>query len=73
MTNFAKVKDHNGLIREMYSKAILNTDEQSLLEHRKSKKIMRDLMKNNEKVNQLEKDITDIKMMLQTILEKNKI
>jgi soluble P-type ATPase len=73
MTNLAKVKEHKGLVREMHSKAILNTDEQSLFEHRKNKRIMRDLMKNNEKISELENSINDIKLMLQTILEKDKI
>jgi hypothetical protein len=73
MTNYAKVKEHKNLIREMYSKAILNTDEQALLQHRKNKSVLKNLMDNNTKIEKLESDIGDIKAMLQTILEKNKV
>jgi hypothetical protein len=73
MTNYAKVKEHKNLVREMYSKAILNTDEQALLQHRKNKSVLKNIMENNKKIEKLESDIGDIKSMLQSIIEKSKV
>jgi hypothetical protein len=73
MTNFAKVKDHSGLIREMYSKAILNVDDQALSDHRKKKVMMREVINNSQKINKMENDIQEIKQMLLAIVEKTKV
>lgn len=64
MTNFAKVKDHTGLVREMYSKAILSVDDQALKDHRKKKAMMKEVVNNSQKINQIENDMQEIKQML---------
>ena len=68
MTNYAKVKEQKGLVREMYSKAILNTDAQALQEHRKNKKMMKELVDNSTKIKKIEDDISSIKEMLSSIV-----
>jgi flagellar basal body-associated protein FliL len=73
MTNYAKVKEHKELIRDMHSKAILNIDEQSLLEHRKKKSMMKEIVNNSQKINQIENDISEIKQILFSLSDKFKV
>ena len=72
MTNFAKVEEHKELIRDMHSKAILNIDNQALLEHRKRKDMMRKVINNSSKIDRLENDVSEIKQMLSILIEKIK-
>lgn len=72
MTNYAKVKEHKGLIRELHSKAILNTDVKSLQEHRKNKAMMKEFVDNTQKINKLQDDISEIKNIL-TAMIQNKV
>lgn len=69
MTNYAKVKEHKDLVRDMESKAILNIDTQALMEHRKKKALMREVVNNSNKINQMESDIGEIKQMLLSIIK----
>lgn len=64
MTNFAKVKGHNDLVRELHSKAILSIDKESLMEHRKKKKVLSEIFANTERINRMESDIEEIKQMV---------
>jgi hypothetical protein len=73
MNNFAKVKDHKYLIRDMESKAILNTDVEALENHRKKKSMMKNVMENNNKIHELESDIKEVKEMLSCLLERYKV
>ena len=73
MTEYAKVKEHKELIRDMHSKAVLNTDSQALLEHRKKKAMMQEVVNNSMKINQIENDIAEIKQMLISLAQKNKV
>lgn len=70
MSNYAKVKDHKGLIRDMNSKAILNTDTHALIEHRRKKKVMSDLLNQGSRIDKIEDDISQIKNMLSELLKK---
>lgn len=70
MNNFLKVKDHKNLIRDTNSKAVLNIDKQALDDYRNKKKMMKELFNNNNKINKLENDINDIKLLLKQLLEK---
>lgn len=70
MNNYAKVKDHKELIRDMHSKAVLNIDTQALLEHRKKKAAMREVFVNSEKIKKIENDIAEIKQLLFSLVEK---
>jgi hypothetical protein len=73
MTNYAKVKEHNDLVRDMSSKAILNIDQEALENHRKNKSIMKSLVENHKKVEELEDDVKEIKQMLLCLLERYKV
>ena len=63
MSNLYKVKDHPHLVKDMNSKAILNTNYAALLEYKKQKQALED-------VETLKKDMSDIKSMLGDILGK---
>lgn len=72
MSNFAKVKDHNGLIRDMDSKAILNVDTKALTEHRSKKQVMKGVIDNSKKIDNLENDISEIKQLLAQLINNTK-
>jgi hypothetical protein len=59
----AKIKDHPNLVKDMESKAVLNTNYAALLEYRKKKQM-------EEELTSLKTDVEDIKRMLQTLLNK---
>lgn len=67
---YLKVKDHKGLVRDVESKAILSVDHQALLEHRKKKMFVENLVNNNNKIEKLENDVNEIKEMLTQLLQK---
>ena len=59
----AKVKDHPQLVKDMESKAVLNTNYAALVEYRRKKQM-------EEEFNSLKTDVEDIKKMLQALLNK---
>ena len=59
----AKVKDHPHLVKDMESKAVLNTNYAALVEYRRKKQM-------EEEFNSLKTDVEDIKKMLQALLNK---
>jgi len=59
--NLAKVKDHPHLVKDLDSKAVLNTNYAALVEYRKKKQMQ-------EEVQSLKSDVQDIKNTLNTIL-----
>jgi hypothetical protein len=73
MSNYAKVKEHNNLVRDMSSKAILNIDQEALENHRRKKSMMKSIVENNEKIHDLENDVKEIKQMLSCLLERYKV
>lgn len=73
MTNYAKVKEHKDLIRDMHSKAILNVDNQALVEHRNKKTLMKKVINNSNKIEKMENDLSEIKQMLSILIDKNKV
>lgn len=70
MTDYAKVKDHENLIRDLHSKAILNVDNQSLVEHRKKKEMMKKVINNSQKIDKIENELSDIKKLLSILIDK---
>jgi hypothetical protein len=73
MSKYAKVEDHNDLIRDMSSKAILTIDQEALENHRRKKAMMRSLVENTKKVQELDNDVKEIKQMLACLLERHKV
>ena len=59
----AKVKDHPHLVRDMESKAVLNTNYAALVEYKRKKQM-------EDEFNTLKSDMEDIKKMLQALLNK---
>jgi len=72
-----KVKDNPDLVRDAFSKAILNTNKQALFDHRRKRAAMKELYQSKDKVAELQAEMTDmkaeladIKAMLQELLAK---
>jgi len=59
----AKVKDHPHLVKDMESKAVLNTNYAALVEYKRKKQM-------EDEFNTLKSDMEDIKKMLQALLNK---
>lgn len=57
-----KVKDHPDLIKDMDSKAVLNTNYAALMEYKKKKKVEQD-------IDSLKNEMKDIKNMLSVIMK----
>lgn len=72
MSNYAKVKDHRGLVRDMHSKAVLNIDTEALMDHRKQKATMKNIIENSNKIDKLENDMLEIKEMLSVLIKNSK-
>jgi hypothetical protein len=67
---FYKIEDNPHLVKDSHSKAVLNTDEGAIARHKERlAKVSKDLQRDNQ-INQLKKDMDDIKSILQRILEK---
>lgn len=67
-----KVKDNNELVRDDVSKAILNTDNESLnlyRARRNREKMLEDIVG---KYDDLQNEVSEIKQLLRTFIEKNK-
>lgn len=73
MTQFAKIVDHKHLVRDLYSKAVLNTDTTVVRKHEKR---MRDLQKEEVRtaeINNLKTEMADIKKLLQALVSAKNI
>lgn len=70
MTDLIKVKDHKDLLRDPYSKAIINSNTNALLEHRRAKSFAQSMVDNTNRINTLENDLKDIKNLLLVLVEK---
>jgi len=73
---YAKVKDHNNLIRDMSSKAVLNTDKAGLndylMKREIAKKQQNEQSETKMRLMQLEQDMSEIKTLLQDIANMRK-
>ena len=67
--NHLKVKDHNNLVRDTRSKAILNTDMAALLKRRREKEVNVTLNSLNEEVNTIKNEFLEIKQLLKQIVK----
>ena len=73
---YAKVKDHNHLIRDINSKAVLNTDKAGLNDYMMKREIAKkqkeEQSETKMRLTQLEQDVTEIKNMLIEIAQMRK-
>jgi hypothetical protein len=74
---YAKVKDHNHLIRDMNSKAVLNTDKAGLndymIKREIAKKQISEQSETKMRLAQLEQDMSEIKNLLIEIAGMRKV
>jgi hypothetical protein len=65
---FAKVKDHENLVRDMNSKAILNTDRLALQDYyqkrEQAKKELSEKTESKQRLDKIENDMAEIKNLL---------
>jgi len=69
---YIKVKDNNDLVRDETSKAILNTDNESLNMYRARRNREKVLEEITCKYDTLQNEVSEIKQLLRTFIEKNK-
>jgi hypothetical protein len=73
---YAKVKDHNHLIRDINSKAVLNTDKAGLNDYMMKREIAKkqkeEQSETKMRLTQLEQDMSEIKNMLIEIAQMRK-
>jgi hypothetical protein len=73
---FAKVKDHDNLVRDMNSKAILNTDRLALQEYMQkrelAKKELSEKIEAKQRLNKIENEMSEIKDLLRELISKGK-
>jgi|TARA_R110000822_G_scaffold306094_2_gene432162 t-SNARE complex subunit (syntaxin) len=69
---FAKVKDHENLVRDMNSKAILNTDRLALQEYYQkrelAKKELSEKTESKQRLDKIENDMAEIKELLRMMV-----
>jgi hypothetical protein len=73
---FAKVKDHDNLIRDMNSKAILNTDKLALQEYQQkrelAKKELAEKIESKQRLDKIENEMSEIKDLLRELIGRGK-
>ena len=73
---FAKVKDHDNLVRDMNSKAILNTDKLALQEYYQkrdlAKKELSEKKESKQRLDKIENEMSEIKDLLRELIGKGK-
>lgn len=73
---FAKVKDHDNLVRDMNSKAILNTDRLALQEYYQkrelAKKELSEKTESKQRLDKIENDMAEIKNLLTQLIGGSK-
>ena len=73
---YAKVEDHNHLIRDIHSKAVLNTDKAGLNDYMMKREIAKkqkeEQSETKMRLAQLEQDMSEIKNMLIEIAQMRK-
>jgi hypothetical protein len=73
---FAKVKDHENLVRDMNSKAILNTDKLALQEYYQkrelAKKELTEKTESKQRLDKIENEMSEIKDLLRELIGRGK-
>ena len=73
---FAKVKDHENLVRDMNSKAILNTDRLALQDYyqkrEQAKKELSEKTESKQRLDKIENEMSEIKDLLRELIGRGK-
>ena len=76
MMEFVRIQDSDSLIRDLSSGAVINTnttDYQNYLARKNSSKDMKQQIKqNSDKIEQIESDLSEIKQLLITLINKER-
>jgi hypothetical protein len=72
MSQFAKIADHKFLVRDLNSKAVLNTDVSLIKKHEKYIHNMKKEENRNKEINNIKEEMKEIKQMLKILLENKK-
>ena len=64
------VRENTNLYRDGHSKAIINNDLGALRDHQQKTKINNSVLDNNMKISRLEDDISEIKKLLNLLINK---
>lgn len=71
MQKYVKVKDHEYLVKDLTTGAILNTDKTLVLKHQKRQMEIEKEERREAEINNLKNDISEIKQLLQALLKKD--
>ncbi len=68
---YAKVNEHENLVRDMHSKAILNKDKEGLQDYLRKREVakmqLEEQIETKNRLTKIEQDMSEIKNLLQTI------
>ena len=67
---YARVEESPDLIRDMDSKAVLNTNSTALQAYKKKREKQQEIQSAVEDINNMKQDINDLKTLMQRILDK---
>jgi hypothetical protein len=74
--SYVKVKDGNGLVRDMNTKAILNTNKDEYQKYIERKRVIEnknnEFLKQSEDINNMKKDVQELKEMLTAFMNLQK-
>lgn len=68
MAERLKVIDRDDLVRDAHSKAVLSTDLKKLHAHREKRRLLVGVQSQQDQINELKREVTEIKTMLEKIL-----
>lgn len=66
---YRKVQDHDNLVRDTHSKAVINTDRAALENHRRKQNRINRL---EQRQNKIESDLDEIKSMISVLINNGK-
>jgi hypothetical protein len=67
---YAKVKENPELVRDMDSKAVLNTNVSALQAYKKKREKQQEIQSAVDDINNMKNEINEIKTLMQRILDK---
>ena len=70
MTTYARITDKQNMVRDMYSKAVLNTDASVVKKHEQRLKLLEKEQAREAEINKLKSELSEIKTLLKQLLNK---
>ena len=69
MRTYIKIKDHENLVKDPQTGAILNTDKNALVRHEMRMREIEKEKRKEEEINNLKSELSDIKALLQKLID----